>query len=158
MSASMYGGLRVRVIDSSADPLTFRCSSSDPLYTFEASNDRAAEIRMMNKHGKFVAIKASDEAPDSFEFTLPPSMGDPGKLLMTDGEGKTSWTTLAAGSQTLMFPNNFSIETNNGSTTLFFGNSTNTTEGTWRIEAAENLTFHRFDGANWVSKFMLSEG
>tara|TARA_B100000073_G_scaffold47765_1_gene35248 strand:- start:544 stop:1014 length:471 start_codon:yes stop_codon:yes gene_type:complete len=153
---SIYGGLRIKLIDSHSDPLIFRCSNTDPVFVLDSSNNKSAELRITNKNGKYVAMKPSDDMEESYTLTLPINHGVFGNILTSKGDGGTKWSNVVTTTQTFSQENNFSIESSEGNTTIYLGNATNTTEGTWRIESSENLNIDRYNGGSWIRKMTLS--
>ena len=152
---SIYGGLRIKIIDSHSDPLVFKCSAGDPLFVLNNSNNKSAELRIKNKLGNYVSLQPDDDTEQSFSLILPKDVGSSGNLLYGDGTGKINWTDFRITPTAIIHPNKFSIETQNGITSVFFGNSEDTTEGTWKIESGDSLSMLRFEDDTWVTKFSL---
>jgi hypothetical protein len=88
----VYGGLYLSVIDGDTGSLDFKCSQSDPVYTYHSSNSKSAEIRLNNStETNHTKLKAASSLSSNTSFILPNSNGTSGYILSTDGNGNTSW-------------------------------------------------------------------
>ena len=188
MSATLnniYGGLRIKEIDSGSDALWIRASIGEPKFVLKrnAALQKGAKLVMENGSGRQTTIIANDDAPEEFTMKLPTSMGSANQYMKTDGNNTLFWDTVTLSttpfvnnnaitvtdnanqllnesqwflnSNIMTGPNGFKIESNNGDLTMTFGPEQT---NTWRIKASGSegkMYYMQYDGSEWITRFTV---